>query len=295
MTKASAATKGFKTNKEIRREAAAKIAEGSDISAVATIFMLSAAALVTLTEALIYYTAKVLGDLGYHPFKIDYYHDHGSPAVLILILVRLFVYYYLLTAVDYMVLRYFINMTQGTQRVTKFMSRHMRKLFIPSMKCVMKLILFKMMLSVPLGIGIYGIVHFYRRGMTGNISMIGLMMLMLSIGFSLVWLGLLLHYFVSLSLVKYIIELNPRANFFDACDLSVKLMEGRHRRVLSFMLGLLPCFLSCVLIYPAAIVYPYVTECRTLLAMEIMGDHWQDKLPSMAKRWEKQLMRQQEV
>ena len=293
MTKTRSSVKKRKTNREIRREAAEKLAAGSDVAAVGTIFFFAALAMMMLLETVIYFAAKLLGMTKYEPLDPELYTSMSTGAILLL--TRLVIYYILLTAVSYMIRRYFINIAQGTQQVVKYMSRHMRRLFLPSMVCGIKLMVYKLMLCFPLAIGVYGIDHYYSKGMTGNIKMTGLMMFMLCIGFSLVWLGELVHYFISLSLVKYIIELNPRANFFDACDLSVKLMDGKHREVIVFAIELLPAVLLCVLIYPAAAVYPYITECRTILAREIMGDHWQDKIPAMAKRWEKQLARQQEA
>ena len=290
MTKAAShAAKKVVTNKEIRREALKKVMMTSDIAAIGTIYVLAAGTFVILAETLIMNLSKMFGFTGYKPLEPEYYTQPSAGAVLIG--VRLVLYYVLMMAAAYMVRRYFINLTEGTQTVTRYMSRHVRRLFLPSFLSGVKLMLYKLMLASPLGIGIYGIVHFYRKGVTGEIRMTGLVLFMLSIGFSIVWFGELVHYFLSLSLFKYIIELNPRVNFFDACDLSVKLMEGRHRRLLLFMLSLLPYMLLCVFIYPTAAVYPYVTECRMLLAKEIMGDHWQDKLPAMAKRWEKQQAR----
>ncbi len=293
MTKTGTSAKKRKTNKEIRQEAAQVLMKSSDIAAVGTIFMLAAVVMVILLEAMIFYASKLLGIEGYQPLETEFYT--GFSAGMILLVIRLVIYNELLIGMSYMVHRYFINITQGTPQVAKYMSHHMKKMFLPNLVCGIKLMIYKLMLCLPLFIGIFGISHYYHKGITGDISMSGLVIFMLCIGFSIVWVGELVHYFTSLSLVKYIIQLNPRANFFDACDLSVKLMAGRHREVASFIIGSLPVLLPCVLIYPIALVYPFVTECRTILAREIMGDHWQDKIPAMAKRWEKQLARQQEA
>ena len=279
-----------RTNREIRLDALRKIINSSDIAAISTVYFFSAVSFIFIIEALIINSAKLLGLTGYKPFELDYYKSLSTG--LLLMITRAAVYHVMLVAVSYLVRRYYINVTENANEVARYMSRHSRRLFIPSIKCGLKLTLFKLMLSVPLGLGIYGIVHFYHKGMTGSIHMAGLVMFMLCIGFSIVWAGVMLHYFVSLSLFKYIVELNPRVNFFDACDLSVKLMEGRHRRVFFFMVSLVPYALLCVFIYPAAVIFPYFTECRMLLAKDIMGEYWQDKLPAMAKRWEKQQARE---
>ena len=34
--------------------------------------------------------------------------------------------------------------------------------------------------------------------------------------------------------------------------------------------------------------YPYMLEVKLLFAREIIGDYWQDKIPAMARRWERQ-------
>lgn len=280
------------TYMDIRNLAKKHLTDSADQSALCGLFMVAWICFVYLSERLIYRLAGLMGIKGYSPLSISYYMSSGSAAALLI--VRLVVYHILYVAISYTMRRYYINLTDENPAVEKFMSKHRRRVFTPSIKCGLCLSMFKGLVCLPLIPGVYGIVHFYRLGSVGDIDTPGLVFFMLSIGFTFVYLCLLIHYFMSLSLVKYIIELNPRADFFDACDLSIKLMDGWHTRVAAFTFSLMPYILSCFLLYPMLAAVPFITECRLLLAKEIMGDYWQDKLPAMARRWEKQMKKERE-
>ena len=273
------------TDVQIMETAKENLKSGADLAALSVLYMLTLAVFILLCEYAIYWAASLLGIKHYSLFSIRLYRS--SPAALVFLGARLVIYHIFFTIISYVTRRYYINLADKTPDIDRFLSKHMNRMFSPSVKCGLWLSLFKLMVSMPLAVGIYGVVHFYHLGKVGNISLIGLIYFMLSIGFTLVWTAILIHYFMSLSLVKYIIELNPRADFFEACDLSIKLMDGWHTRVLIFGVSMLPYIMSCVLLYPAFIVIPFVSECRTILAKEIMGHYWQDKIPAMAKRWEK--------
>ena len=182
-------------------------------------------------------------------------------------------------------------MIDGQDSTDRYTSGHWRKLLLPSVKCSFMMLAYKALVASPLALGVYGVYYFHGLSTRGEIRLAEMVGFMLSIGFTIVWLGELVHYYISLSLVKYIIQINPRANFFDACDLSVMLMEGKHMRIIWFNITMIPQLLLCVLIYPVLLVYPYITECRLLIAKDIMGKYWQDKIPAMARRWEKQMKR----
>lgn len=288
----AASEKETLTYSDIRRLAKERLLSSGDLAAVCTIYMLTWGGFVFLAEMLIYRIAGFMNIRGYRPLSVGFYSS--SPTAAALLAVRIVLYHILFVALSYIVRRHYIDITEGNFGVERFMSKHRHRIFYPSIKCGFCLSMFKALVSLPLIPGIYGIVHFYRAGSVGEINTTDLIYFMLSMGFTLVWAGMLIHYFMSLSLVKYIIELNPRADFFEACDLSIKLMAGWHTKVFVFMLTMLPYALSCLLLYPAFIAVPFITECRLLLAKEIMGEHWQDKIPAMAKRWEKQMKREKD-
>lgn len=277
------------TYSDIRKLAKQCLTKSADLAAVCAVYILTWAGFVFLCEMLIYRIARFMNIRGYTPLKLGFYLS--SKAAAALLIARIVLYHILFVMLSYIIRRHYINITEDSFNTEKFMSKHRQRLFVPSIKCGLCLSMFKGMVSLPLIPGIYGIVHFYHIGSVGDIDTLGLVYFMLSIGFTFVWSCLLIHYFMSLSLVKYIIELNPRADFFEACDLSIKLMEGWHTRVLLFDLTLLPYALSCVFLYPLFLAVPFITECRLLFAKQIMGEHWQDKIPAMAKRWEKQMNR----
>lgn len=275
------------TYSDIRRQAKERLMSSADLAAVCTIYTLALGGFVFFVEMLIYRIAGFMNIRDYRPLSVAFYRS--SPTAAALLAMRLLLYHILSVVLSYIVRRHYINLTEENFGAERFMSKHRQRIFLPSIKCGFCLSMFKALVSLPLIPGIYGVVHFYRAGSVGEINNADLICFMLATGFTLVWACMLIHYFMSLSLVKYIIELNPRADFFEACDLSIKLMAGWHTKVFVFMLTMLPYVLSCLLLYPAFVAVPFVTECRLLLAKEIMGEHWQDKIPAMAKRWEKQM------
>ena len=281
------------SNKEIRKLALKKIIYGSDMALISTLYFFTAVLFVTLSEMLIYILIKMAGIEDYHPLDPAYYAR--SHTALILLILRCTGYAALFSALMFLVCRSFISFTteSGTGGVNKFLTGHIGKLLLPSLKNNVRLILLKLLVATPLTISIYGIMYYTRLGERGGVDIGGLLLFMMSIGFTLVWIGVLIRYYISLSLVPYIIDLNPRANFFDACDLSIKLMDGNHTHTLGFMISLIPLLLPCLFVYPMFIIYPYIMECRLLFAKEIMGEYWHDKIPAMAKRWEKQAGRKE--
>lgn len=141
--------------------------------------------------------------------------------------------------------------------------------------------------AVPLAVGIYGVYYWGWVCKLSELTSAGLLSFMLCLGFSCVWLGVMIHYWISLALTPYIMALNPRTNIFDACDLSVRLMDGQHGRYISFTLSFVKFIPTLVFVYPIFVVYPYFQICYIILMEDILGDYWQDKMPGMIKRWRK--------
>jgi hypothetical protein len=139
----------------------------------------------------------------------------------------------------------------------------------------------------PLGLGIYGIYYWGWKRSGDSLTTLGLFIFMISIGFTIVWAGVFVHYSISLKLTKYILALNPRANVFDACDLSVRLMEGQHMRYIGFLVSFIKFLPLAVLIYPALAIEPVFRMSEMAFAQDVMGNYWQDKMPAMIHRWRK--------
>ena len=125
------------------------------------------------------------------------------------------------------------------------------------------------------------------RNRTDELTSLGLFVFMLCIGFTIIWLGLFVKYCASLALAPYIMSLNPRTNVFDACDLSAKLMEGHYGQYFSLMISFVVYIPLLILIYPIFVVYPFWAASYDTMIKDIMGSYWQDKMPSMIRRWQK--------
>lgn len=273
------------TNRQIKREALSRIKQNPERMIIPTLYAFTTFIFILLIEALIYASAHLAG-IDYRPVDSDYYR--GSVYRIGLPILRLFVYHVIVSSNMYFIRRSFIGSGDPGRLIEHYISGHIRRILLPCIIRSVTLILYKLLVLSPISVGIYGIYYFGRIQNMREINLFGLMCFMLSVGFTIVWLGVCIHYFMSLSLVKYISELNPRANFFDACDLSVKLMEGQHYRLISFYISMLPVFLTAVAVYPLLLIMPFFMESRMILSQQIMGDYWQDKLAAMARRWEKQ-------
>ena len=276
------------TDKEIRKLTIARLMENTDIVSLSVVYYFSAVVLVALIEGAFTLLVRLVTDRRFMAF--GFIRGLGMGTNLLLLVVRLVIYFIMLTLISSGLTRYYINMNDSADS-GRFVSMHWGRLLSPCLKGSLKLLFYKLLVASPLLLGVYGVLYFRNKGRSVELTILDLMCFMLCIGFTLVWTGEIVHYFTSLSLVKYIIAINPRADFFDACDLSVKLMDGKHSRVYSFTMALVPYALPGLLVYPLVIIFPFVFEARLLFAKEIMGSYWQDKIPAMARRWERQQAR----
>ena len=145
----------------------------------------------------------------------------------------------------------------------------------------------KLFSAVPFAISTYSVYYWGWVCKLSELTSAGLLCFMFSLGLSVVFFGLMVHYWISLALAPYIMTLNPRTNIFDACDLSVRLMDGQHGRYISFLLSFVMYIPALLLVYPVFIIYPYFRLSYIVFLQDIMGSYWQDKMPSMIKRWRK--------
>ena len=275
------------TDKEIRVLARERLAENTDIVVISIVYYFSVITMIHMIESFITSVIRMFEDPSYSFFSSM--GDLPKPG-LFLVVLRLTLYFCIITVIENVLLRYFINMNSGGQ-AELFTSLHWRRLIRPCLNGSIFLLLYKILVSLPLLVSVHGVMYFRNKSISDTLTLTDLVLFMLCIGFSLVWIGALLHYFISLSLVPYIYAINPRVNFFDACDLSVKLMDGKHLRVIIFWLRILPYMLPAVFVYPLLLIYPYIMEVKLIFSKEIIGSYWQDKIPAMARRWERQQAR----
>ena len=213
----------------------------------------------------------------------------GTDTGRFLLAIHVILLLFLFSPENYILRRLFLDIYAGRNFVEtrRFLSYNSRKIHPKATAATSLLFLLKLFASVPLMISIYGVWYWGIRRSADSLNTAGLFIFMLSIGFTIVWTGVLIHYFISLSLTKYIMGLNPRANVFDACDLSVRLMEGRHMRYLSLLFSFAKYIPLLLTFYPLFMFMPYFRMTFTVFAEEAMSSYWQDKYPAMIKRWNK--------
>jgi hypothetical protein len=282
------------TNLQIRKYAVNKLRQSYGTTIIHSFYLTATAVSIVFIEYLLYTALGRTGYSNYNPLSLDYYLSAFSHVFFLL--VRIAVYSFMLIPQMYRFRRSILEndrerfYSPDTSCPTAlYINKHFSRTILPAIKTAWGVAFMRLIVFSPITVSIYGICHFARIGFRGEITMFGLVCFMLAIGFTIVWAGVSIHYAMSLSLVKYISMLNPRANFFDSCDLSVKLMEGKHYRLMSLYVTFLPLILLLPFCYPLIALIPYVVACDMRLAKEIMGDFWQDKLPAMTKRWTRML------
>lgn len=189
----------------------------------------------------------------------------------------------------YICRRLFIDISKNRNFVTTrlYIQNNFIKIYTRSLYTSLVTGMLKIIAATPIAIGVYEIYYWGWVCKLDELTSIGLFCFMLSLGFTFVWTGVFLHYCVSLSLTNYIMTLNPRANIFDACDLSVKLMEGKHERYVRFVFSFLKFIPLLLFVYPVFVLVPYYVFSRLTFIEDIMGIYWQDKMPAMIQRWKK--------
>ncbi len=167
----------------------------------------------------------------------------------------------------------------------KYLNAHLALYGGKAILCTIDGFLRKVVMLVPAVLGGYGIHFIIHSSKAAQLSSVRLLILMLCIGFTGVWIGLFVRYIISVALVPYIMQLNPRAKPSEAVKLSKRLMEGNHTKYLLFQLSFLKFLPLLLFIYPFFIVYPYYKISKITYAEAILGDLWQDKLKATIKRW----------
>ena len=273
------------TNKQIRAKAVEKLNGHWGTAIALTVFKVSFLLAWAVFEALLYFI------FDHVEIEYNFYPNYmfGTHFGRFMTIVRLLVLLFVLNPERYILRRIYVDIYSGrnfteTRRYIQHNSRavHPRATF--SMMLPMAL---RMIVLSPIFVSLYGIYYWGFSQKSSSLTTAGLFVFMISIGFTIVWAGVFLHYCISLSMTKYIMLLNPRANIFDACDLSVRIMDGKHTRYIMFLLSFAKFIPLLLMFYPIFMLEPYFKMCWCAFAEEIMGSYWQDKYPAMIHRWNK--------
>lgn len=273
------------TDKEIKALARQRVSSNGGDCISLIVFLFAVIALVALFEVIAYIVFKALG-WGY---LYDLRQIFTNKKTGIFWLVKSLVEIILCIPEFFSVRRLFIDIARGKSlsETREYISAHSITMYKNAVRSSLIHNLIKLFAAVPGMVGIYGIYYWSYVCKINELTSAGLFALMLSVGFTVVWIGVAGHYYISLALTPYIMALNPRTNIFDACDLSVKLMDGKHFRYVKFLASFIKFIPTLLLVYPCFAIYPYFKVCYTLLMDEFLGSYKQDKLPGMIKRWRK--------
>ena len=275
------------TNNEIKREAKRILSKNSGDCASLMIFMLSVIAFILMCEITTYLVLKTIG----WQWILDITQFFTNKIVRWYWIIKVIILTMLLMPEFSIIRRLFLDTACGGSYIStrQFISAHSVKYYTNALYNSFIYYLIKFFTAVPGFICLYSIYYWVWIFRLNTLTSSGLFAFMMSIGFSLIYSGFYFHYCISISLTPYIMALNPRTNVFDACDLSVKLMEGNHSRYISYLLSFVKYLPALVFVCPFFAIFPYFKTGYILLVRDIMGYYWQDKMPGMVKRWKKYL------
>ena len=241
--------------------------------------------MIGLVEFALYLILQKLG-LGYY---YDFRNIFKMPWVATMWGIQAIVIVCFLTYQRHIVRRMFVDITIGKDYILtrQYIFAHTNEFIKISLRSSLVLNFLKTVMFTPAVLSGYMIYRWSLRNRTDELTSLGLFVFMVFIGFTIIWLGVFFKYCASLSLAPYIMSLNPRTNVFDACDLSAKLMEGHYGQYFSLVFSFVMYLPLMLLIYPIFVLYPFWAASYDTMIKDIMGSYWQDKMPSMIRRWQK--------
>ena len=273
------------TVKEIKVKAREALNTHIGDSLTVTLHMFTNMCMIALLEFGLYLILDKL-DLGYY---FDLRNIFRIPWVAIMWGLQAVVILSFLTYQRHIVRRMFVDISMKKDIIPtrQYIFAHTNEFIRISLRSSFLLNYIKLVMLTPALLAIYFIYRWSVLSRTDELTSLRLFVFMLSIGFTIIWLGIFVKYCASLALAPYIMSLNPRTSIFDACDLSAKLMEGHYAQYFSLILSFIVYIPLMLLIYPFFLVYPFWAASYNVLIRDIMGSYWQDKMPSMIRRWEK--------
>lgn len=273
------------SNKELKRRAYAHLNPRWGTVLGLTLFKFALLLAFVAAEALIY---EILNRIGIE-YSFTPSFVFGTHLGRFMVGIRILLFTFFFVPESYILRRLMIDIYLGRNFIEtrKYIQYNLRRLSPKITAGAVVPMMLRFFALVPLAMGALGIYYWGWHRAGEKLTTLGLFIFMLSIGFTIVWTGVYIHYSISLKLTKYILALNPRVNVFDACDLSVRLMEGQHTRYIWFVLSFFKSIPFLLLIFPIIAVEPMYRMSETAFAEDVMGNYWQDKYPAMIHRWSK--------
>ena len=276
------------SDREIRLHARHRLTRNSGECVSLMVFQFSLVALILLCESTLYLSLRTVGYTWLYSVK-DFFG--GKSSTLLFWISKSVVEFTILAPSFGLVRRLFLDIATKTDIVEtrQYISAHSVKFYSSAFYSALIQSFIKLTVMTPGLLTIYGIYHWSREITLNELTSRTLFALMANLSLTAVWAFLAGRYFISLSMTPYIMALNPRSNVFDACDLSVRLMEGKHLRYIVFILHFVRFLPALLLVYPFFVIYPYFKVSYSLFMFEMLGDRNHDKMPGMIKRWKKYL------
>lgn len=273
------------TDKEIKALARSRIISNGGDCISLTVYLFAFITFFLLSEALCYVLLKFTG----HEWLYDITLIFKSKSVSSFWIAKSCIEVALLIPHITIMRRYFLDIARGNSMTDTclYISTHASSYYKMSYKSFLIRSFLKITVAIPGFVSTYGIYYWSYVCRIDTLTSAGLYCLMLCVGFTVIWVGMTGHYYISLCLTPYIMALNPRTNIFDACDLSVRLMDGKHYRYLKFLAGFIKFIPTLLAVYPVFVIFPYFKVSYTLLMDEFLGEYSHDKIPGMIKRWRK--------
>ena len=276
------------TDAEIRKTAAGRLARNSGDCVSLMVFQFSLISLIMLCEAIMYLS---LQGIGYNWLYSAKALMTGRGDTWLFWISKSMVEFSMVSPCFSLVRRLYLDVELGGEmgETRQYISAHSVKYYSRAFYCSFIQLFIKLTALTPGVLFAYGIYHYAREITLNELTSRGLFALTAFLSLTAAWAFLAVHYFISLAITPYIMSLNPRANIFDACDLSVRLMYGNHERYLGFIFHFAKFLPAMLLVYPFFAIYPYFKVSYSLFMHELLGEHNHDKMPGMIKRWKKYL------
>lgn len=274
------------SNAGIRHLAAQRIARNCGDSISLMIYQFSIIALIFLCETALYLLLRSVGYTWLYSIK-ELLAFRGT--TWLFWISKTMFEFTIVSPFFCLVRRLYLDIAMGSDitETRKYVSAHSVKYYSNSFYASFIQLALKIIVIIPAITTAYSARYWIQVIRLSELTSAALLSLMASLSMTAVWLFLAVRYYISLSLTPYIMALNPRSNVYDACDLSVKLMEGKHGRYLSFIAYFIKFIPAMLLVYPYLAIYPYFMVSYSMFVRELLGDRNQDKLPGMIKRWKK--------
>lgn len=274
------------TDTEIKKLSAQRYADNSGDCVALMIYQYSVITFILLAEYAAYYIFKNVGYDWFYSFKELV---HGNSMTWIFWICKSVIELALVSPGNNLIRRLYLDVAMGRDitESRRYITAHSMKYFSKACYCAFVQWFIKITALIPGILAVCGINYWAHEITINELTSGALFCLTACLSISATWAFLAVKYYISLAMTPYIMALNPRTNIFDACDLSVRLMDGKHVRYITFVASYLKFLPFMLLIYPFFGVYPYFKVSYSLFMYELLGDKNHDKMPGMIKRWKK--------